>query len=255
MDFDITPLITSPEAWVALGTLIVMELVLGIDNLLFISVITNKLPEEKRETARRIGIALALIMRLGLLFSIAWIISLSEPLFSAFGHTFSTRDLILLAGGFFLVWKATSEIRDKVDPDPDSRFMAGSAAEVTVRTAIMQIIVLDMVFSIDSILTAIGMTDHVIIMVIAVCVAVTGMLVAAGPLARFVEAHPTVTMLALGFLLMIGAMLIADGFGFHIPKGYIYTAMAFSALVEGLNIMARRRRRGTGTRQDEPAPT
>jgi predicted tellurium resistance membrane protein TerC len=232
----------SPEAWIALATLITMEVVLGIDNLLFISVITNKLPEQNRAAAQRLGIGLALVMRLALLGSIAWIVTLSEPVFTLFGEGFSWRDIILVAGGLFLVWKATTEIHEKVDPDPESKFFAGRAAQLTMTAAIVQIILLDMVFSVDSILTAVGMTPHLPIMVIAVVVAVTVMLFAAGPLARFVEANPTVTMLALSFLLLIGTTLIAEGFGFHVPKGYVYAAMAFSALVETLNILARQRR-------------
>lgn len=235
-------LLADPEAWAALATLMVMEIVLGIDNLLFISVITNKLPEANRTVARRIGIGLALVLRLALLWSIAWIVTLSAPVVTAFGHGFSWRDLILIAGGLFLVWKATSEIHDKVDPDPDTNFLVGRAAQLTMTAAIAQILVLDAVFSIDSILTAVGMTPHLPIMVVAVVTAVLVMLLAAEPLARFVEANPTVTMLALGFLLLIGTTLIAEGFGVHVPKGYVYAAMAFSALVEALNILASRRR-------------
>ncbi|GMG85302.1 TerC family protein [Paralimibaculum aggregatum] len=241
---DFAHLIADPAAWVALATLIVMEVVLGIDNLLFISVLTNKLPEAQRPAARRIGLTLALVFRLALLASIAWIVSLSEPVLSLLGKSFSWRDLILLAGGFFLVWKATTEIRAKVDPDPEAPWMTGRAAERGMMAAIGQIVLLDLVFSVDSILTAVGMTQHIEIMVVAVVVAVLLMLLAAAPLAAFVEAHPTVTMLALGFLLMIGTVLMAEGFGFHVPKGYVYTAMAFSAAIEALNIL-RRRRRGT----------
>ena len=240
---SLVTIFSTPEAWVALATLIVMEVVLGIDNLLFISIITNKLPEHQQARARQIGIGLALILRLGLLATIAWIVQLTEPLFELFDHGFSWRDLILIAGGLFLVWKATTEIHSSVDPDAEGDIYHGRGATLTMGAAILQILMLDLVFSIDSIITAVGMTEHVPIMVIAVVVAVTCMLIAAEPLANFVEANPTVVMLALGFLLMIGMTLIADGMGVHVPKGYIYAAMAFSALVEGLNMMQRRAKR------------
>lgn len=239
---EIVPLLSDPAAWVALFTLIVMEVVLGIDNLVFISIITNKLPEERRAAARTIGIGLALIFRLGLLASIAWIVQLTAPIFTLFDHPFSWRDLILITGGLFLVWKATKEIHHSVDPTPSGGFLGAKAASTGFSAAITQIVILDLVFSLDSIITAVGMTPHVPIMVAAVVIAVLSMLLAAGPLSRFVEANPTVVMLALSFLLMIGMALIADGMGFHVPKGYIYAAMAFSAFVEFLNILARRRR-------------
>ncbi|APG85936.1 TerC family protein [Sinorhizobium americanum] len=239
---EILTLAQSPEAWVALITLIVMEVVLGIDNLIFISILTNKLPAENRVSARRIGIGLALIMRLGLLGTIAWIVQLTEPVFEAFGHGFSWKDMILIAGGLFLVWKATKEIHHNVDPsDHDEDFIASSAIN-GFTAAIGQILLLDLVFSVDSIITAVGMTPHLPIMVIAVVVAVTVMLVAANPLANFIERNPTIVMLALAFLLMIGTTLIAEGMGFHVPKGYVYAAMAFSALVEILNMIARNAR-------------
>jgi predicted tellurium resistance membrane protein TerC len=240
---DLLTLFSDPAAWAALVTLIVMEVVLGIDNLIFISILTNKLPEHQQTSARRIGIGLALIMRLGLLGTIAFIVQLTQPLFTAFGHDFSWRDLILIAGGLFLVWKATKEIHHNVDPDHGPDMFDTGVAQLSFASAIFQIILLDLVFSLDSIITAVGMTDHVPIMVIAVIVAVTVMLLAADPLARFIHNNPTIVMLALGFLLMIGAALIADGFGVHVPKGYIYAAMGFSALVEGLNMMSRRARR------------
>ncbi len=236
-------LFSDPAAWAALATLIAMEVVLGIDNLIFISILTNKLPESHRERARRIGIGLALIMRLGLLGTIAIIVQLTAPVFTLFGHGFSWRDLILLAGGLFLVWKATKEIHHSVDPDPGPDMFDSKAASIGFTAAIGQILVLDLVFSIDSIITAVGMTDDVPIMVIAVIVAVTVMLVAATPLANFINRNPTVVMLALGFLLMIGMALIAEGFGAKIPKGYIYAAMMFSALIEALNLLAGRARR------------
>lgn len=236
-------LATSPTAWVALATLIAMEVVLGIDNLIFISILTNKLPKGQRTKARRIGIGLALVLRLALLGTVAWIVQLTEPIIEIFDQGFSWKDLILIAGGLFLLWKATKEIHHSVDPSPsNSMFDGKNAATMTFTAAITQILLLDLVFSVDSIITAVGMTEHVPIMVIAVVVAVTVMLLAADPLATFINNNPTVVMLALGFLLMIGMTLIAEGFGVHVPKGYIYAAMAFSALVEGLNMMARRKR-------------
>jgi predicted tellurium resistance membrane protein TerC len=241
MDYLMT-LAADPAVWVALGALIAMEVVLGIDNLIFISILTNKLPEHQRTRGRRIGIGLALILRLGLLSTVAIIVQLTTPVFSVFGKAFSWRDLILIAGGLFLVWKATKEIHHKVDTDhgPDI-FDGGKAAAVTFGGVIVQILLLDLVFSIDSIITAVGMTEHIPVMVIAVIVAVLVMLLAAEPLANFIERNPTIVMLALGFLLMIGATLIGEGFGVHVPKGYIYAAMAFSALIEALNMLSRRR--------------
>jgi len=252
---QIVGLMSEPAAWAALATLLVMEVVLGIDNLIFISILSNKLPEAQRQKARRLGIAMALGMRLALLSTIAWLVGLTAPIFDlglagsldasgkpSFETLFSWRDLILIAGGLFLVWKATKEIHHNVDPVPNADVFDTSRAAIGFGTAIVQILLLDMVFSIDSILTAIGMTDHLPIMVVAVVVAVLVMLLAADPLANFINHNPTVVMLALSFLLMIGAVLIADGFGIHVPKGYIYVAMAFSAGVEALNISARRRR-------------
>lgn len=264
MDGLIT-LFSEPAVWAALLTLVVMEIVLGIDNLIFISIVSNKLPEAQRQRARRTGIALALIMRLALLSTIAWLVGLTAPVFDlgiqgapgpygepGFETEFSWRDLILIAGGLFLVWKATTEIHHNADPHPNDDVFDSSRKVLTFGAAIAQILVLDLVFSIDSILTAVGMTEHLPIMVIAVIAAVVVMLVAADPLANFINENPTVVMLALGFLLMIGAVLIGDGFGVHVPKGYIYTAMAFSAGVEGLNIWTRKRRdRATAAAQSE----
>ncbi len=251
---SIAALLVDPTAWAALATLIAMEVVLGIDNLIFISILTNKLPEEQRAKARRIGIGAALILRLALLGTVAYIVQLTEPIFEAFGHGFSWRDLILIAGGLFLVWKATKEIHHSVDPDHGPDLFEGKTVTLTFAGAIGQILVLDLVFSIDSIITAVGMTDHIPIMVIAVLVAVTVMLVAADPLANFIQRHPTVVMLALGFLMMIGMTLIADGFGAHVPKGYIYAAMAFSTAVEVLNIFSRRAQRGKQPAQPAAQP-
>jgi predicted tellurium resistance membrane protein TerC len=244
-----------PEAWAALATLIVLEIVLGIDNLIFVSILSNKLPAADRSRVRRLGIGLALAMRILLLAGIAWLVGLTAPVFDlglkgapgahgepGFETAFSWRDLILIAGGLFLLWKATREIHHNVDPGPGDDVFDTSKAMLGVGAAIVQIILLDIVFSIDSILTAVGMTEHLAIMIVAVLVAVGAMLLAAGPLANFIAKNPSVVMLALGFLLMIGAVLIADGFGVHVPKGYIYAAMAFSALVEGLNMWARRAR-------------
>ncbi len=253
MDYLLS-LAADPAAWAALVTLIVMEVVLGIDNLIFIAILTNKLPEEHRVMARRIGIGGALILRLVLLGTIAIIVKLTTPLFSVFGHGFSWRDLILIAGGLFLVWKATKEIHHRVDPVPEDTAF-GKIVGLTFTGAIVQILLLDLVFSIDSIITAVGMTEHVPIMVVAVIVAVITMLVAATPLSNFIGRNPTIVMLALGFLLMIGTVLIAEGFGAHVPKGYIYAAMAFSALVEGLNMLdrrARQRRHDTGIKDEAP---
>jgi predicted tellurium resistance membrane protein TerC len=239
---QLVTLAADPAAWVALAALIAMEVVLGIDNLIFIAILTNRLPEHQRERGRRIGIGLALIMRLVLLGSIAFIVSLTTPLFSIFGQGFSWRDLILIAGGVFLVWKATKEIHHRVDPDPGPDMFDQKSIGLGFSAAIGQIVLLDLVFSVDSIITAVGMTEHVPIMVIAVVVAVITMMVAATPLANFINHNPTIVMLALGFLLMIGTALIAEGFGAKVPKGYIYAAMGFSALVEGLNMLERRSR-------------
>ena len=240
-------LFSQPTTWVALATLIAMEVVLGIDNLIFISILTNKLPEHQRERARRIGIGLALIMRLGLLGTVAWIVQLTEPVFEVMDNAFSWKDMILIAGGLFLLWKATKEIHHSMDPTPGGDMFEGKEVESAVTmgfsAAIAQILVLDLVFSIDSIITAVGMTEHVPIMVVAVIFAVAVMLVAANPLAKFINDNPTIVMLALGFLLMIGMTLIAEGFGVHVPKGYVYAAMAFSAGVEVLNMLSRRAKR------------
>ena len=217
------------------------EAALGIDNLIFISILSNKLPEEHRSRVRRIGISLALVMRLALLSMIAWIVGLTAPVFTLMGNEFSWKDIILIAGGLFLVWKATKEIHHTVDPTPAHDILDKKDVVISnAGAAIFQIILLDLVFSVDSILTAVGMTEHLPIMVVAVLVAITVMLLAADPLANFINKNPTVVMLALGFLLMIGMVLIAEGFGAHVPKGYIYAAMAFSAGVEILNMWSRK---------------
>jgi len=235
-------LAASPTAWVALATLVAMEIVLGIDNLIFISILTNKLPVEYRSKARRIGISMALIMRLALLSTVAWIVQLTEPVIDILGKSFSWKDMILIAGGLFLLWKATKEIHESVDPRAKEESAASSTITLGFAAAIGQILLLDIVFSIDSIITAVGMTEHLPIMIIAVISAVIVMLVAADPLAKFINDNPTVVMLALGFLIMIGMTLIAEGFGAHVPKGYVYAAMAFSTAIEVLNIMSRKAR-------------
>ena len=235
-------LAVSPTAWIALATLIVMEIVLGIDNLIFISILTNKLPAQFRTKARRIGIGMALILRLGLLGTIAYIVKLTAPVIEVFGQAFSWKDMILIAGGLFLVWKATTEIHHSMDPEAKETEDSSAGISLGFAAAIGQILMLDMVFSIDSIITAVGMTEHLPIMVIAVVVAVLVMLLASEPLAKFINDNPTVVMLALGFLIMIGMTLIAEGFGAHVPKGYVYAAMTFSAVIEGVNMLARRAR-------------
>jgi predicted tellurium resistance membrane protein TerC len=252
---SILSLITDPATWAALATLIVMEVVLGIDNLVFVSILSNRLPPEQQTKARRIGIGLALVLRLLLLSAIAWLVGLTAPLLDlglhgplvdghpAFDTAFSARDLILIAGGLFLIWKATKEIHHALEPAEEDHAESAGRGRIGFGSAIAQIILLDIVFSIDSILTAVGMTSQLPVMVVAVVVAVGIMLVAADPLAGFIGRNPTVVMLALGFLLMIGAVLIADGFGVHVPKGYIYAAMVFSAGVEALNMASRRRKR------------
>jgi predicted tellurium resistance membrane protein TerC len=240
--FDLVAIFSEPENLIALATLIVMEVVLGIDNLIFISILTNKLPEDQRARARLIGISGALVLRLTLLSLVFVIVQMTAPVITILGHSFSWRDMILIAGGLFLVWKATKEIHHNVDPDPAPDVFGGRAA-MSFATAVGQILLLDMVFSVDSIITAVGMTDHIPIMIIAILVTVAVMLIAATPLANFINANPSVVMLALGFLLMIGMTLIAEGFGAKVPKGYVYAAMLFSAFIEMLNLLSRRARR------------
>ena len=252
-------LVTDPSAWLALLTLVVLEVVLGIDNLVFIAVLSNKLPKSQQSRARRIGLVLALAMRIGLLMLIGWIVTLTKPIFDlgltgtadahgevSFETALSGRDLILLAGGLFLLWKATNEIHHSMDAEGGSSDLLSKEkglAQITFSAAVAQIIAIDLVFSIDSILTAVGMTDHVPIMIAAVIITVTIMLFAADPLAAFIDRNPTLVMLALAFLVMIGLVLIADGLGFHIPKGYVYVAMGFAVAVELLNMASRNRRK------------
>jgi predicted tellurium resistance membrane protein TerC len=229
--------LTDPEIWIALLTLTALEIVLGIDNIIFISILTGKLPRERQATARRAGLGAAMVMRILLLLSIAWIIRLTAPLFTVLGQEISGRDLILLLGGLFLLGKATWEIHDKLEGEEGhaSRKVAASFASV-----IVQIMLLDVVFSLDSVITAVGMVDEVWVMIVAVVIAVGVMMLAAGPISRFVEAHPTVKILALSFLLLIGMSLVAESLDQHIPKGYIYFAMGFSVFVEALNLRLRR---------------
>jgi predicted tellurium resistance membrane protein TerC len=234
-------LLYDPHAWVSLLTLTAMEIVLGIDNLVFLAILAGRLPAHRQALARRIGLILALVMRLALLAVIAWIMLLTTPLFSLAGFTFSWRDLILIGGGLFLVWKGTAEIHHRLEGG--SERSAGGTRHAGLAAIVAQIVVLDIVFSLDSVITAVGMSGELTVMMTAVVIAVLLMLVAAGPLARFVNARPTVRMLALSFLLMIGMTLVADGFGAHVPLGYLYAAMAFSVLVESLNLLAARRAR------------
>jgi predicted tellurium resistance membrane protein TerC len=256
---ELLALLNDPAAWAAFVTLVILEIVLGIDNLVFIAILSNKLPPEQQQKARRIGLTLALVLRLGLLSLIGWIVTLQAPLFDfgvagapgphgepTFETALSGRDLILIAGGLFLLWKATKEIHHSIDQEPSGELLdhKGPTAAVAKNfgATIAQIIALDVVFSIDSILTAVGMTDQVPIMVAAVVTTVSLMMVAADPLAKFIEKNPGLVMLALSFLVMIGLVLLADGFGVHIPKGYIYAAMGFSVFVELLNIFGRANR-------------
>ena len=231
-------LLSDPQAWIAFGTLTVLELVLGIDNIIFISILVYKLPPEKRAIARRLGLFMAMFMRIGLLLVLAWIIGLVEPLFTAFDKAISGRDIILIAGGLFLLWKSTGEIHQSLEGEEGH---GSSAVKATFTAVILQIMVVDLVFSLDSIITAVGMVDEIAIMIAAVVVSVGLMMVFAGVIGRFVSRHPTVKMLALAFLLVVGVALIADGLKFHIPRGYIYFAMAFSVAVESLNIRLRRK--------------
>lgn len=234
-------LLLDPTVWVSLATLTVMEIVLGIDNVVFLSVLVAGLPQESARRARQVGLALALIFRIVLLLVLSWIIGLTEPLFEMFDHGFSWRDLILMAGGLFLIYKATHEIHGEIE-DPELT-KPKTAADAAFMAVVFQIVLIDAVFSIDSIVTAIGMAQHVEVMIAAVIIAMGMMYVASGPIAAFVEQHPTTKMLALAFLILIGVTLVADGLGFHVPKGYIYSAMAFSVIVEAFNIMASNRRK------------
>jgi predicted tellurium resistance membrane protein TerC len=228
-----------PHAWLALATLTALEIVLGVDNIIFISILCGRLPEHQRAKARNIGLMLAMVTRLGLLFSITWIMTLTEPLFAIFAKEVSGRDLILIGGGLFLLWKSVHEIHNSLEGEDEGQAMAATA---TFGAVITQIAIVDMVFSLDSVITAVGMVTEVAIMVIAVIVSVGVMLFAAGPIGKFVDRHPTIKMLALSFLILVGIALIGEGWDLHIPKGYIYFAMAFSVGVEILNIRMRARK-------------
>jgi predicted tellurium resistance membrane protein TerC len=231
-------LLASPQAWIAFATLTALELVLGIDNIIFISILVDKLPKERREFARRLGLFMAMFMRIGLLLVLAWIVGLVEPLFTLLGQGISGRDLILILGGLFLVWKSTTEIHGSLEGEDGH---AATAVKATFAAVILQIMLIDLVFSLDSIITAVGMVDDVRIMIAAVIVSVGLMMLFASPIGRFVSDHPTIKMLALSFLVVVGVVLIAEGFGHHVPKGYVYFAMAFSLGVEMLNIRTRKR--------------
>lgn len=233
--------LSDPNAWASLLTLTALEIVLGIDNIIFISIMANRLPEHQRAKARQFGLALALISRLALLASIAWIVKLTDPIFTVFDLGISVRDLILLFGGLFLLYKGTAEIHHTMEGHAEDGGPARAVA--TFSGVIMQIMVLDIVFSLDSVITAVGMASQLPVMITAVVIAVAVMLFAAGPTSRFVQNHPTVKMLALSFLILVGVALIADGLHFHIPKGYLYFAIAFSVAVEMLNLAASKRRR------------
>jgi predicted tellurium resistance membrane protein TerC len=229
--------LTQPQTWIGLGTLTVLEVVLGIDNVIFISILADKLPREQRDKARLLGLGLAMLMRIALLFTLAWIIRLTEPLFSVLGQEISGRDLILITGGLFLIAKSTHEIHQKLEGEE-----GGSERRVSAsfRSIIIQIMLLDIVFSLDSVITAVGMVDQVGIMIAAVVIAVGFMMLFSGTISRFVDTHPTIKVLALSFLLLIGVVLVADGFGQHISKGYIYFAMAFAVFVELINLRVRK---------------
>jgi predicted tellurium resistance membrane protein TerC len=244
-----------PTIWASLLTLTALEIVLGIDNVIFLSIVTQKLPAAERKPARRIGLLLALGARILFLIGIAWIIGLTAPLFTVVGLAVSWRDVILIVGGLFLLYKATTEIHDTVEGEDGTEAEARRGpAKAAFAAVLVQIVLLDIVFSIDSVLTAIGMAEHLWIMIVAVVIAIGAMLVAAEPMSAFVDRHPTVKMLALAFLLLIGVALIADGLHFHIPREYLYFAIAFSAAVEGLNLLAAaRRRRNRAAAEDDAA--
>ena len=231
--------IASPEAWIALATLASLEIVLGIDNIIFISILVGRLPEKQRDLARTLGLSLAMVARLILLFSISWVMGLTEPWFSLLGYDISGRDLILIGGGLFLLAKATHEIHNSLE-GPSPHEQASSTATATFGSVLVQIGVLDIVFSLDSVITAVGLSDHIMIMAIAIVLSVAVMLFAAKPIGEFVDRHPTIKILALSFLIMVGVTLMVEGFGVHVPKGYIYFAMAFSVAVEMLNLRMRK---------------
>ena len=231
-------LLASPDAWIAFLTLTMLELILGIDNIVFITILVDKLPPHQRDLARRLGLGAAMFMRIGLLFVLSWIIGLKEPWFTVMGHGISGRDIVLIVGGLFLLWKATMEIHELLEGQEGH---ASAKVAPTFSAVIVQIMLIDIVFSLDSIITAVGMVDHIEVMIAAVIVSVSLMMVFAGPIGRFISTRPTIKMLALSFLFLIGVVLIAGGFDQDVPKGYIYFAMAFSIAVEMLNIRLRKR--------------
>lgn len=235
---DLLALLLTPEAWVAFFTLTALELVLGIDNIIFISILVDRLPKEKREKARLTGLFFAMFMRIGLLLLLSWIVGATKPLFSVLDHPVSPRDIILIAGGLFLIWKSTQEIHQLLEGEEGSE---SRAVKATMSAIILQIIIIDLVFSLDSIITAVGMVDMVAVMIAAVVASVGLMMLFAKGIGQFVSDHPTIKMLALSFLLLVGMTLIADGLGHRVPKGYIYFAMAFSLAVEMLNLRLRKK--------------
>lgn len=235
--------IADPQAWLALATLAALEIVLGVDNIIFISILCGRLPEHQRAKARNVGLIFAMLTRIGLLFTLSWLMTLTAPLFGIMGKEISGRDLILIGGGLFLLWKSVHEIHNSLEIAEESNAGVTAAATATFGAVILQIAVIDIVFSLDSVITAVGMVDELSIMVIAIVMAVGVMLFAAGPIGKFVDTHPTIKMLALSFLTLVGVALIAEGWGFHIPKGYIYFAMAFSVAVEMLNLRMRAKRK------------
>lgn len=231
-------LLSDPQTWLAFATLTALELVLGIDNIIFISILVEKLPPHQKELARRVGLFAAMFMRIGLLLMLAWIVGLTAPFFSLMGQDFSGRDLVLLFGGLFLLWKSVGEIHQTLEGSEEHE---NNIVKASFAAIIVQIMLIDIVFSLDSIITAVGMVDHVSVMIAAVVASVGLMMLFAGAIGRFVAAHPTIKMLALAFLVVIGVVLVAEGFGHHVPKGYIYSAMAFSVGVEMLNLRLRKR--------------
>ena len=235
--------LSDPNAWIALATLTALEIVLGVDNIIFISILCGRLPEHQRAKARNIGLMFAMLTRIGLLFTLTWLMSLTAPLFAVFAHELSGRDLILIGGGLFLLWKSVHEIHNSLEgPVDGNEGGVAVAATATFGAVIAQIAVIDIVFSLDSVITAVGMVDELSIMVVAIVIAVGVMLFAAGPIGAFVDRHPTIKMLALSFLMLVGVALIGEGWEMHIPKGYIYFAMAFAVVVEMLNLRIRAKR-------------
>jgi predicted tellurium resistance membrane protein TerC len=243
--------LTDPQAWIALATLTALEIVLGIDNIIFISILVGRLPEERRNLARRLGLGLAMISRILLLLSLAWVMTLTTPLFTITRWEISGRDLILILGGLFLLWKSVHEIHNSLEGEEVDEH--GSAVRATFAGVLVQIAIIDIVFSLDSVITAVGMADDVMVMIIAVMAAVAVMMFAARPIGEFVDRHPTIKMLALSFLILVGFALVAEGLDFHVPKGYIYFAMAFSVAVEMLNLRMRARAARLAARAPAPA--